>query len=194
MKHASKSLSKSARNTAKLVAGGAIATASSQTLNAAMVVWDGTPFTLTGDANDNIPIQGYNSILNVQTAAKNTSTKTNASATLIGLGGAGLAFEDSGNTVDATTGFSSSLSLVDGEHYYGFSLPNGDTPLYGWLSATTANLNGTSSMPTFTLTGYAYDDTGAAIVIPEPSAMTMALLAGSAVLWRRRNRAADTAA
>jgi hypothetical protein len=199
MKNSSIFLSKSARNvtatTAKLVAGGAIATVSSQSLNAALVVWDNTPFALSGDASSNIPIQGYNGVLNVQTAAK-ISNEQKSSATLTGLSGAGIAFESANGTVDGMTAFSSSLVLANGDNYYGFSLPTGSTPLYGWLSATTVNLVG-PNLPTFTLTGYAYENTGASIqvgTVPEPSAVTMALLAGSAAVWRRRRNREVTAA
>ena len=89
-----------------------------------------------------------------------------------------------------------STSFVDvpsGQHYYGFSLTDGSTA-YGWLSVTNDPGFGTG---TGTVNEWAYDTTGASIevgqitAIPEPAttaAVTAALLAGSAAVWKRRRQ------
>lgn len=99
-----------------------------------------------------------------------------------------------GAEVGESSSFTSNTAsdYIGGTHYYGFSLTGGTT-LYGWMSLTHnyGTGNGTGSV-----NAWAYDTTGAAIMvgqttaIPEPSsaAVAAALIAGSAAMLRRRSR------
>jgi hypothetical protein len=213
MKVNSAQLTQSARNsathTAKLLVGGVVAAAGSESVHAAVVAWNSTPFTVSGNTNTAfIPIAGYSSYLHVNTANSSSSGgKFFPSVASINYSsGAGLSAElNFDDTVGpdiyiAATG-NGGRGISDGSQYWGFSLPSGGTTLYGWVGATVSGVNSFTSEPTFDLTGYAYDDTGASIKVgaltssvPEPSALTMALLAGSAAVWRRRRSLGVTAA
>jgi hypothetical protein len=201
MKTRSNNITKSARNSAKLVIGGVVAAAGSESLQAAIVAWDGTPFAISGAQDTNIPIAGYGSSLHVM--MQNGDKKNSSSATIMFRDGAGLTID--GASLDETIGIATTFNTTagyysnynNGSGYWGFSLPSGSTTLYGWMSGDFSGVNQSFATPSFNLTGYAYDDTGTSIkvgAVPEPSAATMALLAGSAALWKRRRSREATAA
>lgn len=201
MKARSNNVTKSACNTAKLVVGGVIAAVGSESIDASVVVWDGTPFSITGAQDTDIPIAGYGSSLHVM--MQNGDKKSPSLGTIMVRDGAGLTSSGAilGDTIGDGTTFStvanSYSAYNNGSGYWGFSLPSGSTTLYGWMSGDFNRVNEFFATPSFNLTGYAYDDTGASIkvgAVPEPSAVTMALLAGSAAVWRRRRNREATAA
>jgi hypothetical protein len=201
MKTSSSALTKSARNTAKLVVGGVVAAAGSESINATIVAWDGTPFAISGAQDTDIPIAGYSSSLHVR--MQNGGKKNQSQGTIMWRGGAGMTIN--GANLDDMIGIETTFNTDEGqfsnystgEKYWGFSLPSGSTTLYGWMSGSFSGVNEFFATPSFNLTGYAYDDTGTSIkvgAVPEPSAATMALLAGSAALWKRRRTRETTAA
>ncbi len=94
-----------------------------------------------------------------------------------------------------------------GTYYLGFSFNNGSNVDYGWMNITTANNSAINSSgpATVTLNSFAYEDGGPGIIagggalsaVPEPANTAaimggMALVAGSVVMYRRRqDRAAS---
>ncbi len=117
------------------------------------------------------------------------------------LTGAALTPESALNDeIGSSSSFSGGfVSVQDGQHYYGFSLTDGST-VYGWMSVTRS---GADTTLTGTVTEWAYETSGASILvgqtsaIPEPAttAAAAALLAGSAAVWkRRRQKLADAKA
>jgi hypothetical protein len=200
-------LTKPARNTAKLVVGGVVAAAGSEPLHAAIVVWDETPYS-TSAASSSLPIEGYSSSLVVylQPGFDDPINKTSSPANgqIGGGGGTSRLTTDMnlGDLIGPEASFYATVGASTGTltTYWGFSLvSSGGTTLYGWLNGTFGGI-GTFSASSFALKGYAYDDTGASIkvgattAVPESSAATMALLAGSAAVWRRRRSRAVTPA
>lgn len=89
------------------------------------------------------------------------------------------------------------------DSYFGFSFLDGSTRVYGWTHF--AFSAPTLTTPSLTLLAWAYDTSGALIIvgsttpIPEASTTTLAmgaaaLLAGSAAAWRRRQARLPAAA
>ncbi|MDB6173542.1 MAG: hypothetical protein JWL59_2853 [Chthoniobacteraceae bacterium] len=99
--------------------------------------------------------------------------------------------------VDSSNG----TDVVEGQNYYGFEMFEGSepSPLYGWISVTHSPGFGNGSG---TVNEWAYENNGDSIkvgegaqAVPEPStALTGALLAGSAAVFLRRRRALDAMA
>lgn len=106
-------------------------------------------------------------------------------------------FANVGDTITSTSFSTNQLSLNNGSGYYvGFKVTdvdNGSAVYKGWFQVTVSGV-GTLGTVSFTLNEYAYDDTGASILVGNtgliPEASTYSLAAGglalAGVLVRRR--------
>lgn len=190
-----------------LVAGLAATTGGS--LSAA-IIHDNT---VTGGSNGVFsitPLTGHDFNLSVSSGTmptlKPVSSPGTPSSAVVYAGNASDAItsgsQSFGTTIDGSDTFVSGVSVAPdpGRNYLGFSMLDGSTTLYGWMDITYNSGNGTGSA---FFNEWAYDDTGAGIevgAIPEPASTgavtaVAALLAGSAVVWkRRRNKLASAVA
>jgi len=116
-----------------------------------------------------------------------------------------------GDTISSNSSFGSGYGLDNGTQYVGFYLidANNNNQTYnGWLQATVSGVNSDYGDVSFTLDQFAYDNTGASIMVgqteatpaavPEPSQVAASLLlvagiAGFVIVRRQKNALAQVA-
>jgi hypothetical protein len=92
----------------------------------------------------------------------------------------------------STEGMSPYTWLSNGDNYLGISFfQNGisGSVYYGWMKIVTTGIGTTDPNPTFRVVETAYENTGSAIAVPEPSALSLLAigLGGLAMIRRRRS-------